>query len=130
VKLTTHLNLLCTSTSQFSFMVWRSVKNITGWTIGVLGFDSRRGLRIFLFTTLSGVHLASFPMGTTHLHLVPKSRMRGAIPPLLQYVFIGGSLFKHRDKICGSSLWSGYAIIGATISPSKTCSTVSTPELV
>jgi hypothetical protein len=25
----------------------------TGWTIGVLGFDSRRGLRIFLFTTAS-----------------------------------------------------------------------------
>jgi hypothetical protein len=25
----------------------------TGWTIGVLGFDSRRGLGIFLFTTVS-----------------------------------------------------------------------------
>jgi hypothetical protein len=25
----------------------------TGWTIGVLGFDPRRGLRIFLFTTAS-----------------------------------------------------------------------------
>jgi hypothetical protein len=25
----------------------------TGWTIGVLGFDSRRGLGIFLFTTES-----------------------------------------------------------------------------
>jgi hypothetical protein len=25
----------------------------TGWTIGVLGFDSRRGLGIFLFTTTS-----------------------------------------------------------------------------
>jgi hypothetical protein len=24
-----------------------------GWTIGILGFDSRRGLRIFLFTTAS-----------------------------------------------------------------------------
>jgi hypothetical protein len=24
-----------------------------GWTIGVLGFDSRRGLGIFLFTTVS-----------------------------------------------------------------------------
>jgi hypothetical protein len=24
-----------------------------GWTIGVLGFDSRRGLEIFLFTTAS-----------------------------------------------------------------------------
>jgi hypothetical protein len=26
---------------------------VTGWTIGVLGFDSRRGLGIFLFTTAS-----------------------------------------------------------------------------
>jgi hypothetical protein len=26
---------------------------VTGWTIGVLGFDSRRELGIFLFTTLS-----------------------------------------------------------------------------
>jgi hypothetical protein len=25
----------------------------TGWTIGVLGFDSRRGLGILLFTTAS-----------------------------------------------------------------------------
>jgi len=25
---------------------------------------------------------------TIHLHLVPKSRMRGAIPPLPQYVFM------------------------------------------
>jgi hypothetical protein len=25
----------------------------TGWTIGVLGFDSRRGLGIFLFSTAS-----------------------------------------------------------------------------
>jgi hypothetical protein len=25
----------------------------TGWTIGVLGFDSRRGLEIFLFTAVS-----------------------------------------------------------------------------
>jgi hypothetical protein len=30
--------------------VWRRA---TGWTIGVLGFDSRRGLGIFLFTIAS-----------------------------------------------------------------------------
>jgi hypothetical protein len=29
---------------------------------------------------------------TTHLHLVPRSRMRGAIPPLLQYVFMARCL--------------------------------------
>jgi hypothetical protein len=40
-----------------------------GWTIGVLGFDSRQGLGIFLFTTTSkttalGPHLTSYPVGT------------------------------------------------------------------
>jgi hypothetical protein len=37
-----------------------------GWTIGVLGFDSRRGLGIFFFTTASRpavTHPASYPMG-------------------------------------------------------------------
>jgi hypothetical protein len=29
----------------------------TGWAIGVLGFDSRRGLGIFLFTTASRMAL-------------------------------------------------------------------------
>jgi hypothetical protein len=36
---------------------------------------------------------------TTHLHLVPRSRMRGAIPPFLQYVFMAWYLVKHRDNI-------------------------------
>jgi hypothetical protein len=51
----------------------------------------------------SGAHTASFPLGTrsffpsvkrpkreadTRIHLVPRSRMRGAIPPLPQYVFM------------------------------------------
>jgi hypothetical protein len=35
---------------------------------------------------------------TTHLHLVPRSRMCGAIPPLPQYVFMAWSLVKHRDS--------------------------------
>jgi hypothetical protein len=37
-------------------MIWipRSVQRwATGWTIGILGFDSRRELGIFLFTTAS-----------------------------------------------------------------------------
>jgi hypothetical protein len=68
----------------------------TGWTIGVLRFDSRRGLGILLFTTASKTALGptqppiQWVPGarslavklTTHLHLVPRSRMRGAIPPL------------------------------------------------
>jgi len=58
--------------------------------------------------------LASYPMGnrgsfpggksgrtvklTTHLHLVPRSRMHWAIPPLLQYVFIAWCLVKHKKN--------------------------------
>jgi hypothetical protein len=32
--------------------------------IGILGFSSWQGLGIFLFTTVSGAHLSSYPMGT------------------------------------------------------------------
>jgi hypothetical protein len=35
---------------------------------------------------------------TTHLHLVPRSRIRGAIPPLPQYVFMAWWLVKHSDN--------------------------------
>jgi hypothetical protein len=64
----------------------------TGWTIGVLGFDSRRGLGIFLFATASRTSLGpiqspiqwvlgALSLGvkrpgvklTTH-HLVPRSK--------------------------------------------------------
>jgi hypothetical protein len=38
------------SRQEIAQSVWRWA---TGWTIGVLGFDSRRGLRIFFFTTTS-----------------------------------------------------------------------------
>jgi hypothetical protein len=42
------------STSVILNYVAQSVQRwATGWTIGVLGFDSRRGLGIFLFTTAS-----------------------------------------------------------------------------
>jgi hypothetical protein len=33
-----------------------------------------------------------------HSHLVPRSRMRGAIPSLPQYVFMTWCLAKHRDN--------------------------------
>jgi hypothetical protein len=60
------------------------------------GFESRQGLGISLFTTASRPALGAtqppieWVLGalslrvkrTTHLHLVPRSRMRGAIPPL------------------------------------------------
>jgi hypothetical protein len=35
---------------------------------------------------------------TTHLHLVLRSGVRGAIPSLPQYVFMAWRLVKHRDK--------------------------------
>jgi len=35
---------------------------------------------------------------TIQLHPVPRSRMRGAIPPLLQYAFMAWCLVKHRDN--------------------------------
>jgi hypothetical protein len=34
-----------------------------------------------------------------HLHLVPKSRMRGAIPPLPQYLSMAWCLVKHRNNL-------------------------------
>jgi hypothetical protein len=34
---------------------------------------------------------------TTYLHLMPRSRMHGAITPLPQYVFMALCLVKHRD---------------------------------
>jgi hypothetical protein len=44
----------------FGAVIAQSVQRwATGWTIGVLGFDSRRGLRIFLFTTVSRTVLES-----------------------------------------------------------------------
>jgi hypothetical protein len=56
-------------------------------------------------------HPASYPMGlfpwgysgrsvklTTHLHLVSRSRRRGNILPLPQYVFMVWCLVKHRDN--------------------------------
>jgi hypothetical protein len=80
---------------------------VTDWTTGVLGFDSRRGLRIFLFTTVSRPalsHPASYPIGNrgsspgnkaagarswpfTSIYCRGK-RMRGAIPSLPQHAFI------------------------------------------
>jgi hypothetical protein len=90
----------------------------TGWTIGVLGFDSRRGLGIFLFTTayrtalrptqppIQWVPGAPFlgvkrPGGVkliTHLHLVPKS-MSGAISLLSQYTFMAWRSVKAQGQI-------------------------------
>jgi len=81
-----------------------SVSTVTRLRGGRSGFDSRLRLGFSLFTTastLTGAHQACYPMGIegsfpgvkrpevhliTHLHVVPNLRMRGAIPPLTQYV--------------------------------------------
>jgi len=51
------------------------------WVPGVLSVGSGRGVKL-----------------TTHLQLVPKSRMRGAISPLPQYFFMAWFSVKHRDN--------------------------------
>jgi hypothetical protein len=53
---------------------------------------------------------------TTHLHLVPRSRMRGAIPPFPQYAFMAWCSVKAQGKLylfyfintqrtCGKYFW-------------------------
>jgi len=37
-------------------------------------------------------------MLNTHFHLVPRLKMRGAMPPLPQYIFMAWYLVKHRDN--------------------------------
>jgi hypothetical protein len=79
-----------------------------GWSVGgCWGFESRQDLRIFLFTISSRSALGPTPLpiqwvpGALSLgverpgreddhshHLVPRSRMRGAIPPLPQYTLM------------------------------------------
>jgi hypothetical protein len=97
---------------QYLFMAWCLIKHMENFTL-----DSRRGLGIFLFTTVSRTALGPtqppiqwvagvLSLGverparelTTHLHLVPRSRMHGAIPPFPQYIFMARCLVKHRDN--------------------------------
>jgi hypothetical protein len=85
--------------------------------IRILGFDSRRGLVIFLFSTASRtvlkptqppMQLVSGSLSlevmrperelTTHFPLVPRLRMRGAVPPLPQYAFMAWYLVKQREN--------------------------------
>jgi hypothetical protein len=55
---------------------------------------------------LSNGYQGFFPLGqssqgvklTTHLHLVPRSQMSGAIPLLPQYIFMAWCLVKHREN--------------------------------
>jgi hypothetical protein len=89
----------------------------TDWTIGILGFDSRRGLGIFLFSTASRTALGPTqpPIqwvpwvlflgvkrpGREADHSPPSSaevKMCGCMPPLPQYAFMAWCLVKHRDN--------------------------------
>jgi hypothetical protein len=88
-----------------------------GWTMGVLAFDSRRGLRVFPLhhrvQNGSGAHPASIqwvagvlapgikrpPVKlTTYLHLVPRSKNEWSYTSTPQYPFMAWCLVKHRDN--------------------------------
>jgi hypothetical protein len=88
-----------------------------GWTIGVLGFDSRRGLGIFIFTIASRTALGptqppiqwvpgALSLGVKRLgreadHSSPCSadfKNAWSYTSTLQYVFMVWCLVKHRDN--------------------------------
>jgi hypothetical protein len=94
--------------------IWRQ-----GYRLDVRGSNPGRGtMEVLLFTTASRPALGhtqppiqcvlgSLTPGeesdrgvklTTHLHLVPRSRMRGAIPPLPLFFFMAWWLVRHRNK--------------------------------
>jgi hypothetical protein len=81
------------------------------WTIGVLGFDSRRGLGIFFFTTASRTALGPTQPGALLLgvkrpgreadHSSPSSagvKNEWSYTSTPQYVFMAWQLVKHRDN--------------------------------
>jgi hypothetical protein len=88
---------------------------VSGWMIG--GLSPGRGWDFFLFaiayrfppSLLSSGYQGLFPGGkvawgvklTTHLHIVPRSRLRGAIPLPPEYAFTAWCSIK---KITGTSL--------------------------
>jgi hypothetical protein len=89
------------SKSWFSIAQRYSAGLRAGWSVVRVPGGARNFSLHHRIQTGSGVHPASYPMGTrgsfrggkcgrsvkltTHLYLVPISRMRGAVPPLSQY---------------------------------------------
>jgi hypothetical protein len=88
------------------------------WMLGDRWFESRQGLWIFIFTTDSRLALGptqpliqlvqgAFSLGvkrpgvnlTTHLYLMPRSRMRGDIPPLPQYALMAWCSVKAQGQL-------------------------------
>jgi hypothetical protein len=53
--------------------------------------------KVISFCTSTRFYLREYSMNFSNI-LVPRSRMRGAIPPLPQYVFMAWCLVKHRDN--------------------------------
>jgi hypothetical protein len=95
-----------------------------GWSGGS---SSTRGWVFFSHhrvQTDSGTLPVSYPMGTrgsflrgkvtrgvklaTHLHLMPRSRMRGATPPLPQYVSMAWFSVKAQGQLYFLTLWFGH----------------------
>jgi len=90
------------SSKYFMFIIRRSrsssVGIVTGLQAGRPRFHTRQGQEFlslrYRVQPGTGAHPASCPKRvpgalTTHLHLVPRLRMHGAIPPIPQHVFIG-----------------------------------------
>jgi hypothetical protein len=88
-----------------------------GYGLDYWGFESWQGLGIFLFSTVSRLAMGpiqppiqwvpeTLSLGvkrsgckvTTHLHLMPRSRNCGTIPPLPHTPSWRGAQLKHRDK--------------------------------
>jgi len=104
-----------------------SVSVVTRLRAGRLDFDSRQGLRFFSspphsdrlwspYSLLSRGYRRFFLQGlsgrgvklTTHLHLVPRSRMCGALSPLPPYFSMAWCLVKYRIHLrCNSA---GYGL--------------------
>jgi hypothetical protein len=48
---------------------------------------------------------------TTQLHLAPRLRMRGTIPPLPQHVFVAWCIVKHRDNFTFTFVCRGLPVV-------------------
>jgi hypothetical protein len=105
---------------------WYSARRRTWWSGVLVPAGTENFSPHHRVQTGSGTHPASYPMGargsfpgakaseasklTTHLHLVPRSRMRGAITPLPQQAFM--ALCSVKEKAQWQLYFYLYLIIG------------------
>jgi len=88
----------------------------TGWTVGVLGLDSRRGLGIFLFTTSSRMDLGptrtpiQWVSGTLSLGVKRPGRVANHSPPSNAEVKECLEIYLHSPN---TSSWRGAQFKGA-----------------